>query len=112
MHNIYRRIKNVYPITKSDMYNHSALMSAYEYVWTTLEEYGDTMSIDEYATMSALYGDLGDYIAELPQPKYHWQSATMGNIVPAFGDVLRQAWDGLIHYHTIDIRWHYCREGY
>lgn len=43
---------------------------------------------------------------------YKWMSLTMGNIVPTLGDVIRQAWDSLIHYHTIDIRWSYCKEGY
>lgn len=43
---------------------------------------------------------------------YKWMSRTMGNIVPTFADVIHQAWDSLIHYHTLDIRWSYCKEGF
>lgn len=43
---------------------------------------------------------------------YKWQSLTMGNLVETFGDVVRQVWDSLIHYHTIDIKWKYCRKGF
>jgi hypothetical protein len=43
---------------------------------------------------------------------YKWQSLTMGNIVPTFADVIRQVWDSLIHWHTIDIKWKYNRKGF
>lgn len=39
---------------------------------------------------------------------YKWQSMTMGNIV----DVTRQIWDSLIYYHTLDIKWKYCHNGF
>lgn len=45
-------------------------------------------------------------------PKYKWKSKTMGNIVCTFGEVIRQAWDSLIHYHTLDIRWEYNKNGF
>lgn len=43
---------------------------------------------------------------------YKWQSLTMGNIVENFSDVLKQMWESLIKYHTIDIRWKYNRNGF
>ena len=120
MKNLRNRINKFYkrytPITatmhKSSMHNRDAIMFAYEDMWTTLEECGDMLTTAEYQWILALYGDLGDYIASLPEPVYKWYSATMGNIVTTFAEVLAQAWNSLIHYHTIDIRWHYCRKGY
>jgi hypothetical protein len=119
MNKLRRNINNFYKtygendrFTKSDMYNLDALMSAYESLWFALDENGDIMTIEEYQWVSALYGELGDYIAELPEPTYHWQSMTMGNIVESFAEVICQVWDSLVHYHTIDIKWHYCRKGY
>jgi hypothetical protein len=35
----------------------------------------------------------------------YWMSLTMGNIVPTFKDVLKQVWESLTVYHTIDVRW-------
>lgn len=95
-------------ISKDDMHNHDALMTAYESLWLTMEYYEDNSA--EYQWMSALYADLGDYMQD--SPIYKWQSATIGNIVENFGDVVRQVWDSLINYHTIDIKWHYCRKGF
>lgn len=43
---------------------------------------------------------------------YKWQSMKMGNIVKNFSDVLKQMWESLINYHTIDIRWKYNRNGF
>lgn len=43
---------------------------------------------------------------------YKWQSVTMGNIVEAFSDVLKQVWESFVKYHTIDIRWKYNRNGF
>ena len=45
-------------------------------------------------------------------PKYKWRSKTMGNIVETFGEVILQAWDSLVHYHTLDIRWEYNKNGF
>lgn len=44
--------------------------------------------------------------------KYKWYSQTMGNIVETFGEVILQVWDSLIHYHTLDIRWKYNKNGF
>lgn len=44
--------------------------------------------------------------------KYKWQSLTMGNLVEMFGEVICQAWDSLIHYHVLDIKWKYNRNGF
>jgi hypothetical protein len=43
---------------------------------------------------------------------YKWKSKTMGNIVETFGEVILQAWDSLIHYHTLDIKWEYNKNGF
>ena len=44
--------------------------------------------------------------------KYKWQSLTMGNVVETFGDVLKQVWESLTKYHTLDIKWKYNKEGF
>ena len=44
--------------------------------------------------------------------KYKWYSKTMGNIVETFGEVIRQAWESLIYYHTLDIKWTYNKNGF
>ena len=99
-------------LSRADMHSHTALMTAYEDMWLAMDECGDMLTAKEYSWLLALYNELGDYIAEMPAPVYRWHSATMGNIVQTFGEVITQALDSLIHYHTIDIRWHYCRKGY
>lgn len=43
---------------------------------------------------------------------YKWHSITMGNIVPTFADVVRQAWESWTVFHTLDIRWQYNRKGF
>ena len=43
---------------------------------------------------------------------YKWQSITMGNIVKTFGEVVSQVWDSLVHYHVLDIKWKYNRNGF
>lgn len=43
---------------------------------------------------------------------YKWKSKKMGNIVCTFGEVILQAWDSLIYYHTLDIRWEYNKNGF
>jgi hypothetical protein len=43
---------------------------------------------------------------------YKWQSMTMGNIVENFGDVLKQVWESIIKYHTLDIKWKYNKNGF
>lgn len=47
-------------ITKDDMYDHNALMTAYESLWLTMEQYDNESA--EYQWMTNLYGELGDYI--------------------------------------------------
>lgn len=47
-------------MTKDDMYDHNALMTAYESLWLTMEHYDEDSA--EYQWMSDLYGELGDYI--------------------------------------------------
>ena len=37
--------------------------------------------------------------------KRKWESVTMGNFVDTFGEVLKQVWESLIKYHTLDIKW-------
>ena len=44
--------------------------------------------------------------------KYKWQSVTMGNIVENFGDVLKQVWESLTKYYTLDIKWKYNKNGF
>jgi hypothetical protein len=43
---------------------------------------------------------------------YKWQSCKMGNIVETFSDVVRQMWESLVYYHTLDIKWKYNRNGF
>ena len=43
---------------------------------------------------------------------YKWQSLTMGNIVENFGEVLKQVWESLTKYHTLDIKWKYNKNGF
>lgn len=50
---------NMVTFTKDDMYDYSALMSAYEAIWFTLEDYEDH---DACKFLTNLYGELGDYI--------------------------------------------------
>lgn len=47
-------------LTKDDMYDHDALMTAYESMWLTLEHYDGTEK--EYQWLLNLYAELGDYI--------------------------------------------------
>ena len=44
--------------------------------------------------------------------KYKWYSLTTGKVVRTFGEVVEQAWDSLVHYHILDIRWKYNRKGF
>jgi hypothetical protein len=109
----YKYYDQVHPfdnikLTKVDMYNHDILMSVYEDIWVTMDYHEDTTSA-EYKWILNLYGELGDYLATTP---YKWQSQTMGNIVCTLGEVVRQAWGSLIHYHTLDLRWSYNKRGY
>ena len=52
-------------LSRADMRNHTALMTAYEDMWFTMDEYGDNLTADEYAWLSKTYGDLGDYITNI-----------------------------------------------
>ena len=47
-------------MTKNDMYDHDALMTAYESMWLTIEQYDGTEK--EYQWLLNLYGELGYYI--------------------------------------------------
>lgn len=51
-------------MSRSDMYNHDALMSAYESLWLTIDQY-DT-DAPEYQWLVDLYAELGDYISHPP----------------------------------------------
>ena len=44
--------------------------------------------------------------------KYKWYSKTMGNIVETFSEVILHVWDSLFHYHAVDIRWEYNKNGF
>lgn len=48
--------------TRADMCDRDALMTAYEAIWLTLEEFDGTKR--EHKWLTDLYGDLGDYIAD------------------------------------------------
>ena len=37
--------------------------------------------------------------------KYEWQSLTVGNIVDSPKEVVKQMWESLVKYHTLDIKW-------
>ena len=52
-------------LTKSDMYDHDALMTAYEAMWFTMECY-DTAS-DGYRWLLHLYNELDDYMHNPPK---------------------------------------------
>ena len=43
---------------------------------------------------------------------YKWQSLTMGNIVPNIWCVIRQVFESLFVFHTLDIKWKYNKEGF
>ena len=54
-------------LTKADMHDHETLMSVYENIWETLEYYevranSFNQNLDTYKWLTALYGELGDYI--------------------------------------------------
>lgn len=99
-------------LSRADMHDESALMTVYENIWETLSECGDLLTFCKYESLLTLYGDLGDYIAELHNPIYRWQSATMGNLVQTFGEVIAQAWDSLVNYRVLDLKWHYKKGGF
>ena len=52
-------------MTKADMHDHDALMSAYEQIWETMEYCCD----DDHEWLSALYNELGDYITTVKETK-------------------------------------------
>ena len=54
--------------TKDDMYDYNALMSAYESIWFTLEDYEDQATCK---FLTDLYGELGDYINVFENGKEH-----------------------------------------
>lgn len=67
-------------MSRADMGDHDALMTAYESIYLTMEEYEG--SERGYAWLSDLYGDLGDYISD----GNNAESATAGNgIATVFG---------------------------
>ena len=49
-------------MTRSDMDDHNALMTAYEFLWMMMEYYDYDPDSAEYQWMAALYAQLGDYI--------------------------------------------------
>jgi hypothetical protein len=44
--------------------------------------------------------------------KYHWQSNTMGNLVPNLWEVIAQIFESWFVYHTLDLKWTYSRNGF
>lgn len=52
-------------LSKDDMYDMDTLMTAYEAMWETMEDYDKDSA--SYAFISKLYGDLSDYIDYLPE---------------------------------------------
>ena len=55
--------REVRKMTIDDMTDRDALMTAYEAIWLTMDEYlMDDLPWNEYEWMKDLYGDLGDYI--------------------------------------------------
>jgi len=78
---LYKNIKKFYQyydlskskvtFTKADMYDHDALMTAYEAMWRTLDYY-DHPTTCKFLTN--LYDELGDYLHHIPaQPKYTYK---------------------------------------
>lgn len=83
-------------------------------LFMVIKEYYDDNGNIEFAKI--LFQIKGKKMRELEKligaKTYKWQSMTMGNIVETFGEVVRQAWDSLIHYHVLDIKWKYNRNGF
>ena len=70
MKNLRQRINKFYKdysinnikLTRTDMYNKNTLMNVYEDMWVNMDEDGAPLTSDECDWLTALYGDLGDYI--------------------------------------------------
>ena len=68
MKKLFKNIKKFYAqymftvdeFSKDDMYDHDALMSVYEDVWSVMEDYDHDET--DHKFIADLYGDLGDYI--------------------------------------------------
>lgn len=43
---------------------------------------------------------------------YKWQSITTGEIVRNFWEVLIVVWEDLTHFHLLNIKWKYRKEGF
>lgn len=107
----YYSINNI-KLSRADMHDKDTLMNVYENMWLNMDEDGPDLTDDECAWLTNLYGDLGDYIADMHTLKYKWQSLTMGNIVCTFGEVIAQIFSSLFEYHTLDIQWKYNKNGF
>lgn len=83
-------------------------------LFMVIKEYYDDDGNIEFA--KALFEVKGKQMRELEKrigaKTYKWQSQTMGNIVENFGDVLKQVWESLTKYHTLDIKWKYNKNGF
>jgi hypothetical protein len=83
-------------------------------LFMVIKEYYDDDGNIEFAKV--LFRIKGKQTRELEKrigaKTYKWQSMTMGNIVETFGDVLKQAWESLVKYHTLDIKWKYNKNGF
>ena len=44
--------------------------------------------------------------------KLHYQSLTMGNLVSNPFQVIKQVFESLFKYHTLDLKWKYRKEGF
>lgn len=44
--------------------------------------------------------------------KLHYQSLTMGNLLPTFPEVIKQIFESLFKYRTLDLKWKYRKEGF
>ncbi len=87
-------------LTKSDMNNEDALMSAYEALWLTMEHYEDNTA--EYQWLSSLYAELGDYITTPPKTR-HNAIAIFELIISIFGILCAGTYIALIIEYGIDL---------
>ena len=44
--------------------------------------------------------------------KYKWLSLTMGNVVENFWQVIKQVFESLFIYRTLDVKWKYNKNGF
>lgn len=96
MNNLRKRINKFYKyysidnikLTRADMLNADVLMTAYENMWLHMDEDGPDLTDDECAWLTALYGDLGDYISGPEDAVYRWWSADTGEVARNLWNVI------------------------